>query len=183
MRIIGGEYRSRLIEMPKGAEVRPTQDRVREAVFNILGDVNGKRVLDLYAGSGAFGFEALSRGAIHATFVENNSRCLAAIEANAESLAIPDSRREIIRGSVLSMLFRLQKDGNMYDIIFLDPPYHKDMAKNCLLYIDDYDILTEFGLVVTEHFRKDSLETELNTLERVTERKYGDSLITIYKKI
>ena len=99
MRIIGGEYRSRIIAMPKGAQIRPTQDRVREAIFNILADVNGKRVLDLFAGSGAYGLEALSRGASHAVFVENNSRCLATIEANISSLKIPESRYEVMRSS------------------------------------------------------------------------------------
>ena len=183
MRIIGGEYRSRSIQKPKDAEIRPTQDRVREAIFNILGDVNGKAVLDLFAGSGAFGLEALSRGASHATFVENSSRCLKAIEENVESLNIPDSRYEIVRGSVLAVLSRLEKEGNKYDIIFLDPPYHKDMAKNCLINIDYYDILAEFGLAVAEHSKKDSLESGFDTIELLTERKYGDTLITIYRKM
>ncbi|MDP3803975.1 MAG: 16S rRNA (guanine(966)-N(2))-methyltransferase RsmD [Candidatus Omnitrophota bacterium] len=182
MRIIGGEYRSRLIQMPKGIEVRPTQDRVREAIFNILGDINGKVVLDLFAGSGAFGLEALSRGASHVTFVENNSRCLAVIEENVGSLNIPDSKSYIARGSVLSLLPKMQRDGNKYDIIFLDPPYHKDMARKCLINIDYRDILPQFGLVVAEHFKKDSLEADLDTLETMTERKYGDTLVTIYRK-
>lgn len=182
MRIIGGEYRSRLIAMPKGAEIRPTQDRVREAVFNILGGVENKKVLDLFAGSGAFGLEALSRGAAHTTFVENNSRCLKTIEENIESLNIPDSRCDIVRGSVFDVLPRLEKEGNRYDIIFLDPPYHKELAKNCLLNINYYDILSRLGLVVAEHFRKDSLETDLSTLEILTERKYGDTVITIFRK-
>ena len=99
MRIIGGEYRSRLIAMPKGTEIRPTQDRVRESVFNILADVNGKKILDLFAGSGAYGLEALSRGAGHATFVENNSRCLATIESNVEALGIPESKCKVLRSS------------------------------------------------------------------------------------
>lgn len=183
MRIIGGEYRSRVLEMPKGAEIRPTQDRVREAIFNILGDIAGKSVLDLYAGSGAFGLEAISRGAGHATFVDNNSRCLAAIEQNVEMLAMPESKYDIVRGSVSIVLSRLEKDGDRFDIIFMDPPYHKDLAKKCLINIDYYDILSEFGLIVVEHFKKDSLETDLNTLEKITERKYGDTSVTIYRKI
>lgn len=183
MRIIGGEYRSRLIGMPKGAEARPTQDRVREAIFNILGGVGGKTVLDLFAGSGAFGLEALSRGAAHAAFVENNSRCLKTIEENVESLNIEPSRYDIVRGSVFATLSRLEKEGNRYDIIFLDPPYHKDMAKNCLINIDYYDILPKFGLAVAEHSRKDSLEADLDTLEILTQRNYGDTAVTIYRKM
>jgi len=182
MRIIGGEYRSRVLQMPKGAEVRPTQDRVREAIFNILGDVTGKSVLDLYAGSGAFGLEAISRGAGHATFVDNNSRCITAIEENVGALAMPESKYNILRASVSVALPRFDKDGERFDLIFLDPPYHKDLAKNCLISIDYYDILSEFGLVIVEHFKKDNLETELNTLEKITERKYGDTSVTVYRK-
>jgi len=182
MRIIGGEYRSRLIGMPKGAQTRPTQDRVREAVFNVLADVGGKRVLDLFAGSGAYGLEALSRGACHATFVENNSRCLAAIESNLAALKVPDSKYEVLRSSAYMAISRLEKDGERFDLIFVDPPYHKDMAKKCLIYIDYYDILSRFGLVVVEHFRSDSLEAELNNITPGKERKYGDTVITIFKK-
>ena len=121
MRIIGGKYRSRIIDMPKGADIRPTQDRVRESVFNILADVNGKRVLDLFAGSGAYGIEALSRGASHATFVDNNSRCLAVIESNIVSLNVPESEYTIKRSSAYTSLERFAKDGEAFDLIFVDP--------------------------------------------------------------
>lgn len=181
MRIIGGQYRSRLIEMPKGADIRPTQDRVREAIFNILRDVNGKRVLDLFAGSGAFGIEALSRGAGHATFVENNIRCLKTIEANVESIPIPEANYDIVKSGVAIALPKLEKEGNKFDLIFVDPPYHKDMARKCLIYIDYYDILAQSCLVVVEHFRKDSLETDLTNLIPGTGRSYGDTLVTIFK--
>ena len=183
MRIIGGEYRSRLIEMPKGVQIRPTQDRVREAVFNVLADVNGRRVLDLFAGSGAYGIEALSRGASHATFVENNSRCLAVIESNMGSLNIPEAQYAVIRSSAYIALDRFAKEGEQFDLIFVDPPYHKDMARKCLIYIDHYDILSPIGVVVVEHFKSDSLESELDSLAPEKERKYGDTVISIYKRI
>ena len=80
MRIIGGEYRSRIIEMPRGVDIRPTQDKVREAIFNLIGDVNNKNVLELFAGSGAFGIEAISRGARYAAFVDNNFTCAETIK-------------------------------------------------------------------------------------------------------
>ena len=182
MRIVGGQYRSRLIEMPKGAEIRPTQDRVREAIFNILADVNGARVLDLFAGSGAYGIEALSRGAGHATFVENNSRCLSTIESNIASLNIPESKYAVLRSSAYMVLSRLEKDGEQFDLIFIDPPYHKDMARKCLIYIDYYDILSQTGLIVVEHFKADSLEAEFTNIILDKERKYGDTIITIYRK-
>jgi 16S rRNA (guanine966-N2)-methyltransferase len=182
MRIIGGEYRSRIIDMPKGAEIRPTQDRVRESVFNILANVSGKKVLDLFAGSGAYGIEALSRGASHATFVENNSRCLATIEANVESLKIPESKYAIMRSSAYMVVSKLESEGEVFDLVFIDPPYHKDMAKKCLLYLDYHDILSPIGLVVVEHFKADKLEAELGILAPVKEYKYGDTLITLLKK-
>ena len=109
MRIIGGEYKSRLIAMPKGIEIRPTQDKVREAIFNILGDVSGKNALELFAGSGAFGIEAISRGAKCVTFVDNNFRCTKAIKANLGSLDVNASKYNIIRANALSALPRMAK--------------------------------------------------------------------------
>ena len=142
MRIIGGEYRSRQIMMPKGVEIRPTQDKVRQAVFNILGDVNGKVVLELFAGSGAFGIEALSRGAKSVTFVDNNFSCIQTIKSNLESLDIPHSVYDLIRADAINVLARLGKQEEKFDIVFLDPPYYKGLAKKCLINIDNYDILT-----------------------------------------
>lgn len=179
MRIIGGEYRSRLIAMPKGVKIRPTQDKVRQAIFNILGDVTGKRCADLFAGTGAFGIEAISRGASGVTFVENSFQCARTIKSNLGSLKIPESRYEIVRADALKALPGLAAGGKKYDIIFLDPPYYKDMAKKCLINIDSYDILAQFGSVIIEHFKKDVLPDDLNTLILYQQRKYGDTLISI----
>lgn len=183
MRIIGGEYRSRLIAMPKGVVIRPTQDRVREAVFNMLGDVTDKVVLDLFAGSGAFGMEAISRGAARAVFVDNNSRCTDTIRANLESLGIEEYRYDIIRAHALSAFPRLVKEDERFDLVFVDPPYYKDMARKSLINIDSYDILTQIGVVIVEHFKKDSLLAPLETLFQEKERLYGDTAITIYRRI
>lgn len=182
MRIIGGEYRSRLIMMPKGVKIRPTQDKVREAVFNILGDVTGKNVLELFAGSGAFGIEAISRGARHTTFVDSNFRCVETIKANLVSLDIDDSAYDIIRANGLSVLPRLEKEDQKYDIVFLDPPYCKGIAKKCLINIDAYDILSQAGLVLIEHSRKDELTLDLTNLLLEKERRYGNTIISIFRK-
>ncbi|MDD5496139.1 MAG: 16S rRNA (guanine(966)-N(2))-methyltransferase RsmD [Candidatus Omnitrophica bacterium] len=182
MRIIGGEYKSRLIAMPKGVDIRPTQDKVREAIFNILGDVSGKRVLELYAGSGAFGIEAISRGARSATFVDNNFRCTETIRSNVKSLKIPDGSYEIIKANALSVCARLEKQEERFDLIFMDPPYHKGLAKKCLISIDNYDILSQYSLVIIEHFRKDTLTLDLKSLVYDNERRYGDTVISIYRK-
>lgn len=183
MRIIGGEFRSRLIMMPKGVEIRPTQDKVRQAIFNLLADVNGKRVLELFAGSGAFGIEAISRGASYAAFVDNNFRCTETIRTNLESLRIGMDHYDIIRSNALSVLPRLAKDEEKFDLVFMDPPYHLGMAKKCLINIDSYDILAPNSLVVVEHFKKDSLETGLKSIIPEKERKYGDTVITIFRKV
>lgn len=169
--------------MPKGVEIRPTQDKVREAIFNILGDINGKNVLELFAGSGAFGIEAISRGAGSVTFVDNNFRCAQTIGANLESLGVDHCRYDIMKANALSVLPRLARGEDRFDIIFLDPPYHKGMAKNCLINIDSYDILSPVGLVIIEHFKKDALDVKLERLLFLDERRYGDTVVTILRKI
>ncbi len=183
MRIVGGEYRSRLISMPRGVEIRPTQDKTREAVFNIIGDVSNKKIMELFAGSGAFGIEFISRGASHVTFVDNNFRCVETIRANLESLGVIDSKYDIIRANALSVLARLEKQEEKFDIIFLDPPYHKGIARKCLINIDSYDILSPSSIVIVEHFKKDSLVFDLNTLILEKERQYGDTFISIFRKV
>ncbi|MDP3730210.1 MAG: 16S rRNA (guanine(966)-N(2))-methyltransferase RsmD [Candidatus Omnitrophota bacterium] len=182
MRIIGGEYKSRSIAMPRGVEIRPTQDKVREALFNILGDIAGKKVLELFAGSGAFGIEAVSRAAEIVTFVDNNFRCIQTIKSNLRSLGVPDSRYDVIRADALKFPAKLAQGSEKYDIIFLDPPYYGDMAKKCLINIDSYDIVSPVGLVIVEHFKKDALGAELERLVFVDERRYGDTVITIYRR-
>jgi 16S rRNA (guanine966-N2)-methyltransferase len=183
MRIIGGEYKSRLIDMPKGVDIRPTQDKVRQAIFNILGDISGKNVLELFAGSGAFGIEAISRGARHVTFVDNNFRCCQTVKSNLESLAVNESKYDIIKADALKALPRFDKTGEKFDIIFLDPPYYKEIAKKCLINIDSYDIVSPVGLILVEHFKKDALDAELERFLFLDERRYGDTVITIYEKI
>ena len=168
--------------MPKGLEIRPTQDKVRGAIFNILGDIGGKSVLELFAGSGAFGIEAISRGAKSAVFVDNNFRCVQTIRSNLESLGVNESMYNIIKSDARGILPRLAGNGDKFDIIFLDPPYHKGMAKNCLISIDAYGIVSPIGMVIIEHFRKDALDAELERLLFLDERRYGDTLITIYER-
>jgi 16S rRNA (guanine(966)-N(2))-methyltransferase RsmD len=182
MRIIGGIYRSRLISMPKNADIRPTQDKVRQAIFNMLGDMEGSRVLELFAGSGAIGIEAISRGAGHATFVDNDRSCTDTIRANLRSLGIRECSYDIIRGNALETVARLSGGGMLFNIIFLDPPYHKDLARNCLIRLDECDILAPGGLVIVEHFKKDPLTADLCGLIIEKEKRYGDIIVSIYRK-
>ncbi|MBU0605482.1 MAG: 16S rRNA (guanine(966)-N(2))-methyltransferase RsmD [Candidatus Omnitrophica bacterium] len=182
MRIIGGEFKSRVISMPKGVDIRPTQDKVREALFNILGDITGRRVLELFGGSGAVGIEAISRGARHTTFVDNNFRCVNTIKANLKSLGVDDKLYDIMRSDALKVFPTLEAKGEKYDIIFFDPPYYRELAKKCLINTDSYDILSPIGLVIVEHFKKDIITTGLKTLVFDRDRRYGDTVITFFQK-
>ena len=182
MRIIGGQFKSRIISMPKGVDMRPTQDKVREAIFNILGDISGRRVLELFAGSGAFGIEALSRGACHVTFVDNNFRCAQAIKANLEALGIDDNCYDIIKSDAVKVFPKLAAQGCRYDIVFMDPPYYRALAKKCLISADSYDILSRNGRIMAEHFKKDVLPAGFKTLVSDWERRYGDAVITAFRR-
>ncbi len=168
--------------MPKGVEMRPTQDKVREAIFNILGDITGCRVLELFAGSGAFGIEAISRGAAYVTFVDNNFRCVETVVSNLKSLGVGNDSYNVIRSDAIKVLPKLETGGEKFDIIFMDPPYYKELSKKCLISVNSYDILTPVGLVLVEHFKKDILPADLNIIRLDQERRYGDTVITIFRR-
>ena len=120
---------------------------------------------------------------MRATFVDDDFKCVATIRSNLESLRIPDSNYDIIRGNALSVLARLARQGERFDLIFADPPYHRELAKKCLINIDSCDILSPIALVVIESFKKDPIPEELKTLKLEKERVYGDTVITIFRKI
>lgn len=183
MRIIGGEYRGRILKMPKGVKIRPTQDRVREAMFNIIrAGIPEARVLDLYAGSGAFGIEALSRGAYSTIFVDNNINCIRVIKSNL--LILGDSARlsQVVKLDALKSISRFKKENKKFDIIFLDPPYYRKLARNCLIKIDACDILSQHGFAICEHFVKDVMPERIGGLFSFKERKYGDTMLSFYRR-
>ena len=183
MRIIGGEYRGRTLKMPKGTEVRPTQDRVREAIFNIIRErVPGSSVLDLYAGSGAFGIEALSRGAHLSVFVDNNDNCIKTIKSNLSALDKMAQSSEVLKLNAVGAISGFGKANRKFDIIFLDPPYYEEFARNSLLKIDACDILSPQSLVIVEHFKKDIMPEKTGNLFLFRQRKYGDTVISFYRK-
>ncbi|MBU1045421.1 MAG: 16S rRNA (guanine(966)-N(2))-methyltransferase RsmD [Candidatus Omnitrophica bacterium] len=180
MRIISGEFRNRIIKMPNSRDVRPTSQKVRKAIFDVLsGVVEGKKVLDLFSGSGALGFEALSVGAEYVTFVEKNPISLKTIQENIELLNVRAKCTVIARDALDSLdIFDQQKAG--YDIVFADPPYIGGWAKKCLLKISSCDILLAPAIVVIEHYKKDELPTISNNLKRWQLKNYGDTLISFY---
>ena len=176
MRVIAGRFGGRGLVAPRGASTRPTSDRVREALFSILGPVSADRgsVLDLFAGSGALGIEALSRGASRATFVDSSSAAVAAIRRNLAALGV---EAEVRRQDALSYLRGAPRDARQYDLVFLDPPYRHASALGQELSAALGPVLAPAARVVTESDRRAPLELDLEPLD---ERRYGDTLIRIY---
>jgi 16S rRNA (guanine966-N2)-methyltransferase len=174
MRIIAGSHKGHTIQAPKGRDTRPTSDRVRENVFNILGPVDGAAVLDLYAGSGAMGLEALSRGAAKAVFVERDGDAARTIERNLDKLRLAGT---IIRKDAVTALAAEAGSGRKYDLVLVDPPYeaYTDMEPKLARYLPS--VLTEDGVVVVE---TDARVAPALPLEERTTRRYGSARITIY---
>lgn len=171
MRIVAGRYKGRRLRMPRGAPTRPTADRVREALFSMLGDVSGARVLDLYAGSGALGIEALSRGADSAVFVERDPRAAEAIRANIDAVG---ANGEVRRQDVLGFL---ASDHRPFDLVFCDPPYDSGPRIAGQLAERLPALLAEGARTVTESDKRRPLELPFPLL---TERTYGDTRIAIH---
>jgi 16S rRNA (guanine966-N2)-methyltransferase len=171
VRIVAGRYKGRRLRMPRGAPTRPTADRVREALFSMLGDVSGARVLDLYAGSGALGIEALSRGADSAVFVERDPRAAAAIRENIDAVG---ANGEVRRQDVLAFL---ASDHRPFDLVFCDPPYDSGPRIAGQLAQRLPALLAEGARTVTESDKRKPLELPFPLL---TERTYGDTRIAIH---
>jgi 16S rRNA (guanine966-N2)-methyltransferase len=175
VRVIAGRYGGRRLQAPPGDATRPTSDRVREALFSILGDrVAGARVLDLFAGSGALGLEALSRGAASATFVDAAPAALKSLRAN---LATLDAEGTVIRADALRWLRGASAAPRQYDVVFLDPPYRRAEALGAELSAALPPVLAGGALVITESDRRAPLEL---TIPMTDERRYGDTLIRIH---
>lgn len=175
MRVVAGRFGGRALVAPRGRSVRPTSDRVREAVFSILGSVEGASVLDLFAGSGALAVEALSRGAASATLVEVSAAAVAAIERNLRALG---AEAEVCRMPALSFLERARRRGRQYDLVFVDPPYSQASALGPVLGDALVPVLGAGARVIAESDRRSPLVLE--GFEHVDQRRYGDTLITIH---
>jgi 16S rRNA (guanine966-N2)-methyltransferase len=175
MRIIAGTHRGHRIQAPPGLDTRPTSDRVRENVFNLVGPLDGAAVLDLYAGSGAMGLEALSRGATRAVFVERDPAAARKIEQNLDKLRL---KATIVRQDALTALAGEAGTGRKYDLVLVDPPYdmYSDLEPKLARYLPT--VLTPDGLLVVETSAR--IEPELPLTQR-TSRKYGSTRITVYE--
>lgn len=175
MRVVGGRFGGRTLVAPRGRSTRPTSDRVREALFSVLGaSVVGARVLDLFAGSGALAIEALSRGASSAVLVDSSPAAVAAVRRNLLAL---DLEAEVVRAPVLRYLERARADGRQYDLVFLDPPYRQASTLGSELTDALAPALSTGARVVSESDRRAPLELGFALLD---ERRYGDTLIRIH---
>ncbi len=172
MRIIAGEKRGHRIAAPKGETTRPTSDRVREAAFNLIGPVDGAKTLDLFAGSGAMGMEALSRGAASCVFVEHDRGACRTIDANLEKLKL---RGRLVPHDAIRFL---GAESGMYDLILCDPPY--DYAGVAKLAAHFARVLAPDGLLVYES--QASFEPEIPDLNLRTSRRYGSARLTLWER-
>ena len=182
MRVIAGKYRSRTLRSLKGQALRPTSDRLRETLFNILGaTVSGATFVDLYAGTGAVGIEALSRGAKHAIFVEQHSPAAALIRRNLQALGI-GLEAEILGASVERAIERLESRNVHAQFIFLDPPYAADSEyQNTLETLGESSIVAPGARVVVEHLRKRQLPDRVGELELSRIVEQGGAALTFYR--
>ena len=178
MRIIAGEFRSRKLAFPKTKLTRPMMDRMKESVFSILGEtLEGAAVLDLFAGSGSLGLEALSRGAREVVFVENGAWAVETIRDNLKSLALTQ-KALVINQDVSLALARLQRDGKSFKIIFLDPPYNEGLVKKILIQLERSDIVSALTQIILHHSRQEKLPETLEKLEVLREKRFGQACLS-----
>jgi 16S rRNA (guanine(966)-N(2))-methyltransferase RsmD len=181
MRVIGGQARGRRLLGPKGLFIRPTADRVREALFNILGDkIAGADFLDLYAGSGSVSIEALSRGAA-ATLVEQNPAAIKLITTNLAHCGFREQAK-LIPASVNKGLSKLAADSAGFDIIFIDPPYEARLIPETLDKLVGHNLLKPHTLVIAEHHYKYSPPAQVGGLKLYRESKYGQTKLSFYRE-
>ena len=183
MRIISGEYRGRILKSPSGIKTRPTSDRLRETLFNVLAPRIGAetRFLDLCAGTGAIGIEAVSRGARFAAFVDKSRRACALIEENLDLLEIPESSTEVFCNTAENFVRREQKKA--WDIVFFDPPYQT----NYLIFLREFaenaeNLLSEEGVLIVEHHSKNVLPDALFDLRRWRILKQSETYLSFYER-
>jgi 16S rRNA (guanine966-N2)-methyltransferase len=175
MRVVAGSLKGRSLHPPRGRDTRPTQDRIREALFSILGEIEGTRVLDLFAGSGALAIEALSRGAISATLVDSSRPAIAAIARNLGELEVV---AEVRHQTAQSFLARARREHRQYDLVFVDPPYGGASRMRERLSAALSPVLAPQARVIVESDARAPLALDLALR---FERRYGDTLIRIYE--
>jgi 16S rRNA (guanine(966)-N(2))-methyltransferase RsmD len=183
MRIVAGTARGRALAGPKptSKHIRPTADRVRETLFNVLGQwLEGQAVLDLYAGTGALGLESLSRGATKAVLVDSDREALSLCRTNTDTLGFAD-RVEIIPQPVERALETLGRRGERFELIFADPPYAARVVEGVLDGVARHGLLAPGGAVVIEHDKREPAPESHAGFERVDQRRFGDTLVSLFR--
>ncbi|HZJ57013.1 MAG TPA: 16S rRNA (guanine(966)-N(2))-methyltransferase RsmD [Clostridia bacterium] len=182
MRIIAGQSKGMSLMAVKGRNTRPTSEKVKESIFNIIQDrILDSVVLDLFAGTGNLGFEALSRGAKKAFFIDRDIAAVGTIKMNCRNLGY-EKQSEIFRSDALVSLTGIAKRDILFDIIFADPPYHYGCEDTLLSAIDEFGILCKYGIVIIEHDAKSPLPDRVSNLYCSDRRKYGGTGISFYRK-
>lgn len=180
MKVIRGQARGRRIYLPKGVQCRATADRTKESLFNILPSMEEKIFLDLFAGTGNVGIEALSRGAEKAVFVEENLLLAETIKKNLNKCGF-NGRYELIASTVENGIRLLARKNEQFDIIFADPPYMKGFIQKTLNLLKGVSLVSRNGIVVMEHSYREEFKRDNDKLIPVDQRRYGDSMITFFE--
>ncbi|MBL4637138.1 MAG: 16S rRNA (guanine(966)-N(2))-methyltransferase RsmD [Kofleriaceae bacterium] len=180
MRIIAGSAGGRRFKAPLGPNTRPTSDRVRESLFSILGGASDLRVLDLFAGSGGLGLEALSRGAKRVVFCDQDQAALKTLKENLRDLGM-SQEAEVVRSDSLALLRRLSKASRQFDWIFIDPPYASELAEQVLQQVGENKLLHIDGQLIVEHDKRMTLLEQIGSLQRTDTRRYGDTCVSFFE--
>jgi 16S rRNA (guanine(966)-N(2))-methyltransferase RsmD len=182
MRIIAGALKGRRLDTPRGAVTRPTTDQVRTALMDALTPwLGGAHLLDIFAGAGGVGLEALSRGAGHVTFVERDARAVTALRHNITGLGL-DDRARVLREDALRALARLEREAARFHLAFLDPPYQRDLTAPVLIALGAGRLLIPPGIVVAQHLSKRPPEPEAGVLQAYRTRRFGETTLTFFRR-
>lgn len=184
MRVIAGKYKGRKLDTLKGLKVRPTSNRVKESVFSIIRNkVTDTNFLDLCAGSGNIGIEALSQGAKQVVFLDENLQCIRLIQKNLERCGLNkhDSQILMLRSDVSKGISILSKQRKTFELIYFDPPYHAGIYKRCITQISNERILETTGLLLIEHHHNTQLPLDIGTLRCDRQNRYGETRISFYR--
>lgn len=181
MRVISGKVRGLKLNAPKNDDVRPTTDRVKESLFNMINSyMMDSDILDLFAGTGSLGIECLSRGANKCVFVDKSKESINIVKSNIKKARV-ENESIVLNLDFKSAISSLALKKEKFDVIFMDPPYYKNMFNDALLAVDEKELLKEDGIIVVEHDTVDKFPDNMGRLYKSREKKYGNTTITFYK--
>jgi 16S rRNA (guanine(966)-N(2))-methyltransferase RsmD len=180
LKLVGGRAKGQKLKGPKKAGIRPAAARVRKSLFDILGDLKGLKILDLFAGTGSMGLEALSRGAAEVTFVDDDEAAIKLLFHNLKQVGyLPQAH--VLKAKAHQALRRLDRKGLQYDLIFVDPPYDQGQVADSLKILDDRTLLADGGQILCEHSPREK-PPFLSRLQCVDTRKYGQTFVSFFKR-